>query len=386
MEQSSPSEEGTNDLLSMIKEIKDSCKNVSSRLDALEDSQNNFKRPASDNDDPIPQKSQKLDTECFYEEEFKFANNPISVDNELGLGQPSNISESNSPSTSNSNNAGISVSIIDITNNVTPIMPRPTMEVPEYIDAIIQNFKTSVGILGPNFIETEIPSSTVAWLKGLSSVQSFINKQPTKRQSFSSIVVPVVNDKEFQVVWNLIYKNLDFSKVTDNAFKPLKPFPGLLAPLSRIREALRQNLQSILLMHLFIHFFEDATKPFVERFVYDCSYLQFNNLLDALFHTIITAKKTLTPYNLRNLNCMNNFPDPDDIWSLSSNDIITIRRLTSSKNSHFKSNNNNKPFRGSFRSSSRGFNFRGRFKHRTPNKFSSSFKQANNNSNRKSDK
>ena len=380
MEQSNSSEEDLS-IPKLLMAIQKSVATVNSRLDALENDKHKSKRPAEDLSDSVPPKIQKLDNDSYYEEEFKFNNNNNEfVDNDLN-------SASTSASTSNLD-AGISISILDVTNNITPVMPRPSMEVPDYINAIIQNFKTSVGVLGPNFIETEIPPSSVAWLKGLSSVQSFINKQPTKRNQFSSIVVPVVNDKDFQIVWNLIYKNLDFSKVTDNAFRPLKPFPGLLTPLTRIREALRQNLQSILIMHLFIQYCDNEAKPLVERFVYDCSYLQFNNLLDALFHSIISAKKTLTPSHLRNLNCLNNFPEPENIWNLSNNDIITIRRLNTSKNSHFRNNfNSSKPFRGSFRSNSRGFNFRGRARNRGSIRFSSNFKQFNNNNtNKKSEK
>ena len=87
---------------------------------------------------------------------------------------------------------------------------------------------------------------------------------------------------------------------------------------------------------------DNKTKLLVERFIYDCSYLQFN----ILFHSIVSAKKTLTPSHLRNLNCLDNFSEPENIWDLSNNDIITIRRLNTSKNSHFRNNpNRSKLFR-----------------------------------------
>lgn len=380
--------------------LKEVLKSIQARLEAIENKDlNNSKRPAEEHSEPTVPKVQKLDninSDSYYEDEFKFCNNSEYAESNFDLNDNKHAvlndnRDVNTPSTSysldGSNNAGISVTVFDITDNITPIMPRPTMEVPDYINAVIKNFKTSVGILGPNFIETEIPANSVAWLKGLPAVQSFIKSQPTKRQPFSSLVVPVVNDKEFLVVWNLIYKNLDFSKVTDNAFRPLKPFSGLIAPLSKIRDALRQNLQTILILNLFVQYCDNESKSLTERYIYDCTFLQFNTLLDALFHAIISAKKSLTPFHLRNLNCMNNFPEPDDIWKLSNNDIITIRRLNASKTSHFKSNfSGNKPFRGSFRSISRGFNFRGRFKTRPFNKPSSSFRSNKDNTSKRSDK
>ena len=77
-------------------------------------------------------------------------------------------------------------------------------------------------------------------------------------------------------------------------------------------------------MHLFIDSCNSDTKALVERFINYYSYLQFNNLLEALYYTIISINKSITPIHLRYLPCIDNFPEPDNIWNFSSNDVVTI--------------------------------------------------------------